>query len=260
MQGGERLLDRRLDAFVARPEHRRVAVSYQPVGEDHPARAFTAGSASSWSARSRISDRAAMICGSLSRTWALRKIRLACSAASSMSRALRRPRIGSRVRGAWRFVPSAAGSPRAARRRADGRRGCAPGLSLEAVRPRGGTDASCHTAWHQTRKSAHVERRPRVLDRGFDGLAVGPAHRGRPLHIGESPSLTRRSARMTPRGLTLSSCSSSLASVRMRARSRESRPRGAGSARRTCSDRVPSGGRDQLPQRGSDPRSISGIE
>ena len=39
MQGGKRLLDRRLDAFVARPEHRRVAVSYQPVGEDHPARA-----------------------------------------------------------------------------------------------------------------------------------------------------------------------------------------------------------------------------
>ena len=39
MQGGERLLDRRLDAFVARPEQRRVAVAYQPVGEDHPARA-----------------------------------------------------------------------------------------------------------------------------------------------------------------------------------------------------------------------------
>jgi hypothetical protein len=39
MQGRERLFDRRFDAFVARPEHRRVAVSYQPVGEDHPARA-----------------------------------------------------------------------------------------------------------------------------------------------------------------------------------------------------------------------------
>ena len=85
MQGGERLLDRSLDAFVARPEHRRVAVSYQPVGEDHPARAHRRVGLELVS-EVPISDPAAMICGSLSRSWALRKIRLACSAASSISR------------------------------------------------------------------------------------------------------------------------------------------------------------------------------
>ena len=65
LQRGASLLDGRPDAFVGQPEHRRVAVAYQPVCEDHP-RAFTVGSASSWSARSRISDRALMISSSLS--------------------------------------------------------------------------------------------------------------------------------------------------------------------------------------------------
>jgi hypothetical protein len=38
MQSGKRLLDGSFDALVAWPEHRRVAVAYQPVGENHPAR------------------------------------------------------------------------------------------------------------------------------------------------------------------------------------------------------------------------------